>query len=598
MYCEKCGKLNPDTAKFCSGCGAPLNAPAADAAANQPTPAFVPPQPDAPSAAKAKKKSPLRIIIPVVAAVLVVAAALFVVILTSRTSIDMNKYLTVETRGYDGYGEARAVIDWDAVENDYGKKLSFTSKAKNESGGLINLVSPVDYLKSAVKASVDKTSGLSNGDEIKVTWKVEEGIGEYVKCTVKTHEETKKISDLKEVGKFDPFEKLTVTFSGTSPDGYAVLEYSGDDSRYVGFQCDNLNNLKNGDRIKVSLDRTDASYYAENLGRVPEVFEKEFEVSGLPEYISETGKITDDFLSELKSDAEDSVLSYTAGDYSEKTTVSDLEYAGYIFCSAKEGTYYYDKNVIYVIYRGNVKNSDGKFRSTDVYYPVRFENILLQGQKGGLSYDSCEGVVGSTYLEDSYSYYTRGYANPYVLYKELAENAAENYDVEAGDGFEAYADFQPISSLSDFTVDFKNELFAEVENNIKLYVEKNYSEKSVAENYEIIGTYLLISKEQTDYFVNSNKYIVVYSAKVSNKDNKFKPLTVYFPVEYDGVAKLPDGEYLITKTVGIIGNSSIPDSSYSTKGYVDGKVMFQKIVTANRDNYSYEVSDGLKPFGE
>ena len=73
---------------------------------------------------------------------------------------------------------------------------------------------------------------------------------------------------------------------------------------------------------------------------------------------------------------------------------------------------------------------------------------------------------------------------------------------------------------------------------------------------------------------------------------------MYFPVEYAGIVKLPGDEYMVTKREGLVGNSNIPDTYYSTKGFVDGEEMFSKIVTANRDNYSYEVSEGLKEFGD
>lgn len=52
------------------------------------------------------------------------------------------------------------------------------------------------------------------------------------------------------------------------------------------------------------------------------------------------------------------------------------------------------------------------------------------------------------------------------------------------------------------------------------------------------------------------------------------------------------------KNQGIGGYSSIPNSWYDIRGYIDGTEMFNKIVTANRESYRYEVSEGLKQFGE
>ena len=100
-----------------------------------------------------------------------------------------------------------------------------------------------------------------------------------------------------------------------------------------------------------------------------------------------------------------------------------------------------------------------------------------------------------------------------------------------------------------------------------------------------------------DYLKN-NKYILVFSATVSHVDGRFDPTLIFFPVEFDGIVALPDDDFMVTAIEGIIGNSRIGDSSYYTDGYVDGTEMYNKIVTANRDLYTYEVSEGLKEFGE
>ena len=91
---------------------------------------------------------------------------------------------------------------------------------------------------------------------------------------------------------------------------------------------------------------------------------------------------------------------------------------------------------------------------------------------------------------------------------------------------------------------------------------------------------------------------MVFSATVSNKDKKFATTTVYFPVEYSGLVSLPDGTYMLTSVGGIKGSFTFPSSYYSTKGYMDGAKMFSDLVTANRENYTYVVSEGLKQFGE
>ena len=42
-----------------------------------------------------------------------------------KTNIDLNKYVTVEVSGYDGYGEADVDFDLDALRADYDDKLKY-----------------------------------------------------------------------------------------------------------------------------------------------------------------------------------------------------------------------------------------------------------------------------------------------------------------------------------------------------------------------------------------------------------------------------------------------------------------------------------------
>lgn len=171
------------------------------------------------------------------------------------------------------------------------------------------------------------------------------------------------------------------------------------------------------------------------------------------------------------------------------------------------------------------------------------------------------------------------------------------YDAEVGDGFEQYAEYELIASLNDISADYKAILQADAIERIEEYIASSYNGGSVATDLQYVGEYLLLSKTQGVDFANNVKYIVVCSATVSNTKGRFDTTTVYFPVEYDGVVKLPGDEYMCTSVKGILGSSTLPNSWYNTKGYVDGTYMYSKIVTANREYYKYEVSEELQQFG-
>ena len=129
-------------------------------------------------------------------------------------------------------------------------------------------------------------------------------------------------------------------------------------------------------------------------------------------------------------------------------------------------------------------------------------------------------------------------------------------------------------------------------------MEKKYYRGTKATNLKVLGEYLLIAKTQNTDYGNNNKYVVVCSATVSNSEGRFNPTTVYFPVEYGGLVKLPGDEYLYTVEMGILGNSMFQNSGMYTKGVLSGTEMYSKVVTANCEKYKYEVSEALKEFGE
>lgn len=542
------------------------------------------------------KAVPKKLIIGCAVGIVVVILAVCLVRNAGKT-IDLNKYLTVEATGYDGYGTAQTSIDWDAIEEKYGDKLKYTSAAKNEYGGLLSMMSPVEIVQEHVSITLDESSELSNGDKVSYTWEIDKDLSKYVKCKVKYKDGSYTVSDLTEVGTFDAFADLDVQFSGIAPSGTAYIDYTGSDLSLYDFSCDKTSGLKNGDSIEITIQNTNMEYYAEKLGKVPEATSKTYTVSGLQEYISAYSDLTEDFLANAQKEAEDSIFAYTASSYNQTSSLNNLEYAGYILNSVKDGSGYVSSyNDLYIIYKGDVSNSEGAFSAAKVYFPVRFSNIL-KSEDGSLSYSDNTGIEGFSNLDGGW-YGTKGYINPLVCYMEIVESNRDEYTAECGDGFEIYSEYENIEKLEDIEESYKETIYSDAKDKIESYIASTYNGGTVAENLVFAGEYLLLAKSQGNDFANNNAYIVVYAATVSNSNGNFETTTVYFPVEYDGIVKLPGDEYMVTATVGIIGNSNFPDSWYYTKGYLDGAEMYSSIITSNRDNYKYEVSEGLREFGE
>lgn len=686
MVCKNCGTENEEGMKFCMNCGKEIGEGGENPEVNNATPQQAAGNFESTGAAAAaaadskaavgqqpnKKKSVLPIALGGgFAAIAVVIAIVLVVVLNAKPTINLDDYLTIDFSGYDGFGTATVIIEWDDLEDDFEDELSLTSQAKKEDDDR----DPIEILRKSISVSLSKETGLSNGDDVDYTWNVAEDLTTYVKCKVKYENDSYVVKKLTEIDTFDPFADLMVTFNGVSSYGHVNLSYSGYPLYYSDFSCDKTNELSNGDTVTVSLMNTDIEYYANNygmipvnmekeyvvsdlrevesfdafaglevtfsgispdgrvqynyngsnlnngyfscdktsglsngdtvtvrisydmeylansIGMVPTSLEKEYVVSGLDEYVESYGALSDDFVAGLKGETEDKIYSYTANYYN--ASLTDLTYAGYVFNLVKEGSYSNSHNELYIIYSGTVSSSNGNFSASTVYFPVRFMNIV--SNESGFNYDTNVNIAGNSSVDGRFG--TQGYINPLTCYIELVEAKRDTYTSECGDGFETYAEYDLITKLGDISDEYKNILYADARDRVESYIASNNDYN--AADLDILGEYLLLAKAQGNDFANNNKYYVVLSATVSHPKGRFETTTVYFPVEYDGIVKLPGDKYMVTNTIGLITSySRFPNSYFDIRGYVDGTEMYSKLVTANRERYTYEVSENLKQFGE
>lgn len=154
------------------------------------------------------KVLPKKVLIGISAAIIALIVIICIVV-NARSTINLNKYITIEASGYEGYGTVDATIDWDAIEEKYGDKVSFTSQGKKAYGNeILSNYNPVDILGEAISVELENTSNLSNDDTITYTWDIDEDLSKYVKCKIKYKDDSYTVSGLKKASKFDAFADL------------------------------------------------------------------------------------------------------------------------------------------------------------------------------------------------------------------------------------------------------------------------------------------------------------------------------------------------------------------------------------------------------
>ena len=368
MQCHNCGKENANGAKFCKYCGTSL--PEKQEVAKIQGVEYEAVEPNR-SSAESKEKpeddrkeekveaekgrtSPIVLISAAVSLVVLLLFALFFA--SSGSGINLNKYMSIETEGYEGYGKAKVSIDWEEIEKKYASKLSFTEAARDEYGMFISMMSPVEILRENVHLKLDKSSALSNGDKVSYTWDInEERISKY--------------------------EKLELQFSGIAPNGEAIPQYHGNGITVYDFQLDKNSGLVNGDIVTVSISEDSVEKFVENYGMVPKEMKKQYTVSGLDKYVDRAAEIDAETLKSLQAQAWDEYQELMT-DWSSEASLESFNFIGtYLLTNKSKDAW--EQNRLYLVYlvksRINYSGSSGSFNKlNDVYWFISFPNLLLK----------------------------------------------------------------------------------------------------------------------------------------------------------------------------------------------------------------------------
>ena len=111
---------------------------------------------------------------------------IFVLSLTGcgDTKVELNNYITIDVGGYDSRGIATYSFDYDSFEKDYEGKIKVDPDCQyTDLGRMMGKSSPELLLLICVSQSLDKTSGLSNGDTITLKWDCKDGwASQYYNC--------------------------------------------------------------------------------------------------------------------------------------------------------------------------------------------------------------------------------------------------------------------------------------------------------------------------------------------------------------------------------------------------------------------------------
>lgn len=374
----------------------------------------------------------------------VVLVLVFLLVWTNRrVTINLNDYLQVDYSGYNSSGDAEVSLNETKFKKDH-PKLKLTSGGQKELDKVWEEEDDEDdelfgQGKNFVKkhttsvflllfdmdeyAELDKSSELSNGDTISVTWDPEgifASLKEYeevFKVKFKYSDTTLTVEGLEEPEKVDVFEGLTLEFSGTEPEGEAYAYDEGDHDWYVSFDVEPSEGLSNGDKVTVTADWTDSD--TELYGVMPETLTKEYTVEGLDSRVASFEDIPTDLQEAMKSDGKKKA-EQSGEYYSSRSTFLGCDEIGYYFVKATDGT---DDPDVYMLYKMRAEEEGfGKF---SYYYAVEFSSIQPDTRVSDLYPDP----VYTMFYTPTGGFYD-GYTSLQELYDDIEQNTYSGYEIE------------------------------------------------------------------------------------------------------------------------------------------------------------------------
>lgn len=470
MFCTNCGKEIAENSKFCPRCGAPVeDGPKQQGnhsgkSSSGTVDASKKVQDvrknisrnlnDNVNKAKNSKlikdakhgdKKAIGILAGSIAAVVVV---IFLIVVLHKPTIDLADYTQITFTGAQGYGQAEVNFDYEQFEQDVikvakvdGKRVntidpdsnfledeSFLADLYGNSSGIYRFAL---YMYDVVDSGEFENNGeLSNGDKVTYTYTFNNDTVKQYGFKLKGKEITEEVSGLEEAEAVNPFDGIDVTFSGISPNvtaEYTIKDNADPVYSAITYSFDKSNGLKSGDKVTVTAE-ADNSYLAENYGMVLSETEKEYTVEGVQSYVTSADQVPADILANMQKQAEDCISAYFASN-ADYISVSDTTYVGYYFLSAKNADTYSAHNKIYLIYSGTVKSKeeDG-FAKTKVYFPVYFENIMMNADGTGYADLSNANIQGSSDLGYSWWSTVSGYTDKAKMLNDLVTADKGNYD--------------------------------------------------------------------------------------------------------------------------------------------------------------------------
>jgi len=349
------------------------------------------------------------------------------------TTIDLNKYVTIEADGYDNAGTAKYEVAWDEFAEDYYKKISLKKKNQEIEFLLTYGAEPIEIFRDmCIDYQLENDKDLSNGDIVTFIWDCdEEAAEEYFGCKIKCSDIEYEVEGLEEIPTFDPFEYISINFTGVSPYAFAEykLDYTKPEMQYIDVNLSDTGNLEIGEEITVTVNvskNIGVEGFVEKYGVIPGSTEKIYKVEGIPAYITDIADLSEEELKPLTA-VDEELRGRITTLWEDPTSLQNVEYVGYYFLKPKPGMgFIFTYSQLYVVYKATAVNPNVS-EPFEYYVYDMYENLgTIDGklQYGDPAYPVLQSgwIVSTkeTFLKGDYRY--AGFETLDALYQDKIVN--------------------------------------------------------------------------------------------------------------------------------------------------------------------------------
>lgn len=344
------------------------------------------------------------VVLIILAVIVVIIVAIVLVIVLHKPTVNLDDYITIEAEGYNGYGKAICYFDTDRFYEENGSTFKISKTIKDQftenvfseySLALYNVDldnkedgARIFLLFTALDGNLSNSYNLSNGDVITYSWDSiytdEElaAIAKSMHVKLAYSDISYTVEGLEEVPMFDPFDGVEVSFSGTAPNGQALIANYPDNGLIYEIDGENQG-LSNGDEVVVRIQYPydDVESYIRQYERIANTETKTFTVEGLGSYITSASQIPEEALKAMKDQSNDIILG-TTYNWIDGYTL-DIDYIGNYFLTAKDSTST-PNNMFVLVYKCHYENTvkDYKKKDCDIqcdyYFYVNWDDLQVK----------------------------------------------------------------------------------------------------------------------------------------------------------------------------------------------------------------------------